>query len=80
MGQHDVSRPGRRTEAGMIKHYQYRTLEQVRRKASNGTKAYSATNLPHFYGTHWRNLNSLDEDGLAGWWEDYTSQPLEYAP
>lgn len=80
MGQHDVSRPGRRAEKGSVRHYQYRTLEQVRRKVSNGVQAYEATDLPHLYGTHWRDIDNLDEAGLAAWWDAYTRQPLEYAP
>lgn len=80
MGNHDVDRPGRRVEAATVRHYQYRSLEQVRRKVSNGTGAYNATTLPRLYGTHWRDLDALDDDGLAAWWADYLAQPLVFDP
>lgn len=80
MGQHDVNRPGGRLEAGRVRHYQYRTIEQVRRKVTNGTQAYNATNLPHLYGTHWRDLAQRDEVALKAWWDEYTTQPLVFDP
>ena len=80
MGQHDVVRPGPRADGGTVRHYQYRTLEQVRRKVSNGVGAYNATKLPSLYGTHWRTLNDLDDAGLEAWWKEYQSQPLVHDP
>lgn len=80
MGQHDVVRPGPRVEAARVRHYQYRTLEQVRRKVSNGVGAYNASKLPDLYGTHWRVLDALDDVGLRDWWDGYTSQPLVHDP
>jgi glycosyltransferase involved in cell wall biosynthesis len=80
MGQHDVERPGRRIEAGRVRHYQYRTLEQVRRKVSNGVGAYGAANLPSLYGSHWRNLDAFDDDDLRSWWNEYLAQELVYDP
>lgn len=80
MGQHDVSMPGRRVDAGRVRHYQYRTLEQVRRKVSNGVGAYNASDLPDLYGSHWRELDILDDEGLAKWWDGYTTQPLVFDP
>lgn len=80
MGQHDVDRIGNRTDGSVIRHYQYRSLEQVRRKVSNGVGAYNASTLPAFYGAHWRDLNALTDEQLEQWWEGYTSQPLVFAP
>ena len=80
MGQHDVNRPGRRVEAGAVRHYQYRTLDQVRRKVSNGTQAYAAADLPSLYGSHWRDLAERDDAALEAWWDVYVNQPLELAP
>lgn len=80
MGQHDVARPGHRVEAGRVRHYQYRSLDQVRRKVSNGVGAYNATNLPPLYGGHWRDLHVLDDAGLAAWWDGYLTQHLVYDP
>ena len=80
MGQHDVERPGHRTDAGTVRHYQYRTLEQVRRKVSNGVGAYNASDLPHRYGSHWRELDAFDDAALERWWADYIGQPVVYDP
>lgn len=80
MGQHDVNRPGARVEAGAVRHYQYRTLDQVRRKVSNGTQAYNAADLPALYGSHWRDLAERDDAALEAWWDAYTTQPLVFDP
>ena len=80
MGQHDVEHPGPRVSAGTVRHYQYRSLEQVRRKVSNGVGAYNATNLPPLYGTHWRDLDVLDDAGLESWWNEYLAQELVLDP
>lgn len=80
MGQHDVDRPGPRVDGAKVRHYQYRSLEQVRRKVRNGTDAYARTTLHRTYGTHWRELQERDDDALAAWWHDYTHQPLVLDP
>jgi glycosyltransferase involved in cell wall biosynthesis len=80
MGQHDVVHPGRRVDGGTVRHYQYRSLEQVRRKVSNGVGAYNASNLPSLYGSHWRDLDAMNDETLAKWWQDYTTQTLVYDP
>ncbi len=80
MGQHDVDRPGTRCDGARVRHYQYRSLEQVRRKVTNGVGAYDASTLSKIYGSHWRDLDALDEQGLAGWWNDYTTQALVFDP
>jgi glycosyltransferase involved in cell wall biosynthesis len=78
MGNHDVHRPGRRVHEGTVRHYQYRTVEQVRRKVSNGVEAYDASGLPTLYGTHWRELHAHAD--LDEWWAGYISQPLVHDP
>lgn len=80
MGQHDVDRPGSRMVGAAVRHYQYRSLDQVRRKVRNGTDAYARTSLNRTYGTHWRELQERDADELEAWWLDYTSQPLVHEP
>lgn len=80
MGQHDVNRPGPRLEAGSVRHYQYRTLEQARRKVHNGTQAYKASDLPDLYGSHWRDLAERDDAALEAWWNTYLAQPLVFDP
>jgi glycosyltransferase involved in cell wall biosynthesis len=80
MGQHDVDHPGTRADAGRVRHYQYRSLEQVRRKVSNGVGAYNASGLSRIYGSHWRDLDALDDAQLEAWWADYVNQPLVHDP
>lgn len=72
MGNHNVTHPGTRVRLGNIRHYQYRSLEQVRRKVRNGAAAYAAApGLAGTFGAHWQWLASLDEDSLLAWWEGY---------
>lgn len=80
MGQHDVTRPGHRVEAATVRHYQYRSLEQVRRKVRNGVQAYDASDLPPLYGSHWRNLDAFDDKDLWAWWNEYLHQDLVFDP
>lgn len=80
MGQHDVDRPGHRVDAGSVRHYQYRSLEQVRRKVSNGVGAFNASDLSPRYGTHWRELDAFDDAALEAWWADYMGQPVVFDP
>lgn len=54
-----------------IRHYQYRDLDQVRRKIANGVAAYAATSYAPHFGAHWKWLASLDEAGLQAWWDSY---------
>lgn len=80
MGQHDVTMPGRKVEAATVRHYQYRSLEQVRRKVRNGVQAYDASDLPALYGSHWRNLNAFDDRDLWQWWDDYCNTDIVHDP
>lgn len=84
MGNHGVDGVGTtdRWDVVDIRHFQYRSIEQVRRKVGNGVQAYDA--LPAHrqsgYGTHWRDLHGKPDDELAEWWDAYITQDLEYAP
>lgn len=80
MGQHDVDRPGTRCEGTRVRHYQYRSVQQVRRKVSNGVGAYDASGLSKIYGTHWRDLDALSASELDEWWDGYMKQPLVFDP
>lgn len=80
MGQHDVDRSGPRATGTSVRHYQYRSLEQVRRKVTNGVGAYNASSLSKIYGSHWRDLDALDDDGLRRWWDAYCCQDLVFDP
>lgn len=47
-----------------IRHFPYRSPEQIIRKVRNGARAYAATDLPETYGAHWRQWGRiLDEHG-----------------
>ena len=75
-GNHDVKHPGlRRVQVEGMRHYQYRSLEQVKRKVRQGTKALEATELSPSTGGHWRQLASLDDDQMSQWWTEYLNQP-----
>lgn len=75
-GNHGVQGAGPRIleDALTVKHFQYRTLEQVTRKVRQGTHALEAAGLPEWSGTHWRDLARLSDDELAKWWTDYCRQ------
>jgi hypothetical protein len=42
-----------------VRHFPYRTPEQMVRKARNGAAAYRATSLPDTVGAHWRAYGDL---------------------
>ena len=63
-----------------IRHFQYRSLEQLAAKVRAGSAALSLTNLPHNSGLHWRQLGALDDSGLEDWWVNYTNQPTVFDP
>lgn len=67
MGNHGASYIGGATytdEELVVRHFPYRSAEQVIRKIRNGAQAYKATDLPETYGAHWRQWGQiLDEQG-----------------
>lgn len=72
-GNHEADHPGRRHLGSLMIHeYQWRSLEQVRRKVRQGTAALITAGLPESSGAHWRTLAALDDDELAAWWAAYT--------
>lgn len=44
-----------------VRHFPYRSAEQMLRKAVNGGQAYAATDLPATSGAHWRQYAALVE-------------------
>jgi hypothetical protein len=46
-----------------VRHFPYRSPEQMVRKARNGAQAYAATDLPAHIGQHWRDYGQLIENG-----------------
>jgi hypothetical protein len=75
MGNHNVlNHPGKRNNDLIgIRHYQYRSFDQFVKKVKNGKKAYEATDLPDFMGSHWRKLGAMDDEELRQYWVDYCS-------
>jgi len=45
----------------VVRHYPYRSVEQVVRKVRNGSAAYRATDLPEHMGAHWRQWGAILE-------------------
>lgn len=48
-----------------VKHFPYRSVEQMIRKARNGALAYAATDLPEEVGAHWRGYGRLTDEQLG---------------
>lgn len=46
-----------------VRHFPYRSPEQMVRKALNGREAYAATDLPSYTGQHWRRYAALVDQG-----------------
>lgn len=81
MGNHNVFNAGPlRLTVLDVRHFQYRTLEQVTRKVHQGVEAYNATGLHRGFGTHWRELAERTPEQLAEWWADYQNQPVVLDP
>lgn len=82
MGNHDVTNHNGNRVYDLIgiRHYQYRSFQQFSKKVTNGKKVYDNTTFPSFIGSHWRKLGSMSENEMISWWNNYTSQEVEYDP
>jgi glycosyltransferase involved in cell wall biosynthesis len=81
MGNHDVRNvPGRRIGGLMLRHCQYRSLEQMTRKLRNGAAVYADTDIHEHHGTHWRVGSTLTDDDFAAQWERLLDEPGLWAP
>lgn len=82
MGNHNVlNHPGERVSDVIgIRHYQYRTFNQFKKKVTNGKAAYDATDLPEYMGSHWRRLGSLNEHEMLNYWIEYCDVPVVNDP
>lgn len=63
----------------VVRHFPYRSVEQMERKALQGAAAYAATNLPYSEGQHWRDYAALIEANGPGamtdpFWEFFASR------
>lgn len=82
-GNHDVSGVGGERTQGVleIRHFQYRSFEQMKRKVRQGKAAYDASDLHEMHGTHWRSLGALSDEELRAEWEALThSEGLVFDP
>lgn len=65
MGNHDAEysfAPRHSRHQLAIRHFPYRSPEQIVRKIRNGAEAYAATDLPEHYGAHWRGWGRILEE------------------
>jgi glycosyltransferase involved in cell wall biosynthesis len=68
MGNHGARYHGGATvhEAQLVvRHFPYRSVEQVIRKVRNGAAAYAASTLPDQYGAHWRQWGMQSDEWIA---------------
>lgn len=89
-GNHGASYSGRGTvfdELLVVRHFPYRSPEQLVRKVRNGAAAYAAggTSIPETFGAHWRQwgriLDERGEEAIADlfrtwYWRDRPRAPL----
>jgi glycosyltransferase involved in cell wall biosynthesis len=67
MGNHGVRRPGTSSEGLIVAHYQYRSLDHMRRKVRDGIAAVQQADVPH--PQHWRALAAKDDAALDDYWQ-----------
>lgn len=89
-GNHGANYSGRGTvfdELLVVRHFPYRSIEQIVRKVRNGAAAYAAggTSIPEHFGAHWRQwgaiLEQQGEEAIAElfrtwYWRDDPRGPL----
>lgn len=69
MGNHGASYtggPSKFESQLIIRHFPYRSVEQLIRKIRNGAAAYKATELDPTYGAHWRQWGEALDDPFRG--------------
>ncbi len=81
-GNHQVHGVGYRKVDNIldVRHFQYRTLLQVRRKVDQGTAALIAAGMQPAIGSHWRELAAKSDEELDDWWFGYCNQPVILDP
>ena len=77
MGNHAVNRNGAesRCQGLSYRHFQYRSLGQLKSKIRNGVEAYEATDLHYQFGSHWRVLGAKSDAELAEVWRQMIAEP-----
>ena len=72
-GNHGARYPGGATihePQLVVRHFPYRSVEQLVRKVRNGAAAYAATDLPENMGAHWRQWGAGLEQNGEQWIDD----------
>lgn len=65
-GNHGASYPSQVVDGQLVvRHFPYRSPEQMIRKARNGAAAYAATDLPEYIGQHWRDYGRLTDEQIT---------------
>jgi len=54
-----------------VRHFPYRSPQQMIRKARNGAAAYAATDLPESVGAHWRGYGKLTDEQITEVFHEY---------
>lgn len=67
----DVAFPTTVTNLVQVRHFPYRSAQQMIRKARNGARAYAATDLPEEVGAHWRGYGRLSDDQICEVFDEY---------
>lgn len=60
-----VRHPLRVTDVLQVRHFPYRSAEQMIRKARQGAAALAATDLPEAIGKHWRDYGRLTDEQIT---------------
>jgi hypothetical protein len=58
----------------LIRHLQYRSLDQAKAKLRHGRAALEATDLDKNLGWHWRTLGAMDDYQFEQWWRKHTDR------
>lgn len=81
MGNHDVIRPGPRTNGLSLRQVQYRSVDQLKRKLRNGAAAYAAGDIHEMHGTHWREWDGRPDEDFEDYWDRLRAEEgLVYDP
>ena len=76
VGNHDVRGAGSHRVGGVLelRHFQYRSFEQMTRKLRHGRAAIEASDVHELHGTHWREGGLLSDDEMAAKWAALCSE------
>lgn len=70
-----LDHPGRAVRGLNLRHFQYRSFDQMLLKVRQGTAAVRVAELSGIYATHWRELDNLDDNGIFTRWRRLCEEP-----